>query len=141
MPCEALLRASEVALEDAAASPAHIEALYRRRAVRLAEMEAHPKPAIAGVPALTFRLAQERYAIELKEVAEIVSFAGCTPVPGPQTKFLGVINLRGDLRAVLDLGSLLALSESGDQHSGFVLILRRQGWEIGLKIDHIEDLI
>ena len=135
------LRASEAALEEAVASPARIEAVYHRRAVRLAKVQASPKPATAGLPALTFRLAQERYAIELKEVAEVVPFAGCTPVPGSPPEFLGVINLRGDLRAVLDLGLLLALSAGGDRHSGFVLVLRRQGREMGLKIDHIEDLI
>jgi chemotaxis signal transduction protein len=51
-----------------------------------------------------------------------------------------VISLRGELRAVLDLGRLLSLSETGDNDSGYVLILRRRGQEIGLKVDRIEEL-
>jgi hypothetical protein len=105
------VRASEAALEEAAAdNPVRLEAAYRERAVRLAKVEARPKAAAAGLPALVFRLNKERYAIELKEVAEVLPLAGCTPVPGSPPEFLGVINLRGELRAVLDLGRLLALS-------------------------------
>lgn len=135
------LRASERALEEVLAEgPERIEAAYHQRAIRLAERQAEHEPASTGVPMLVFRLAQERYAIELQEVAEVLSFARCTPVPGGPPHFLGVINLRGDLRPVLDLGRLLATSEHGNSDSGFVLMLRRPGQEIGLKVDRIEEL-
>jgi purine-binding chemotaxis protein CheW len=136
------LRASEAALEEAATeNPARLEATYRERAARLAKVQARPKPAAAGLPALIFRLNRERYAIELKDVAEVLPLAGCTPVPGSPPEFLGVINLRGELRAVLDLSRLLALSGNEDGPSGFVLMLRRLGREIGLKVDRVEDLL
>jgi chemotaxis signal transduction protein len=38
------------------------------------------------------------------------------------------------------LGRLLALSENGDRDSGFVLMVRRPGREIGLKVDCIDEL-
>jgi purine-binding chemotaxis protein CheW len=135
------LRASEGALDAALAeSPERIEAAYRQRAVRLADGPAVQGPVSAGLAVLTFRLAQERYAIELQELAEAIPFARCSPVPGSSPQFLGVINLRGELRAVLDLSRLLAISEHGDRDSGFVLVLRRRGQEIGLKVDRIEEL-
>jgi purine-binding chemotaxis protein CheW len=135
------LRASESALAEALAEgPGRIEAAYRERAVRLAQVQAEHEPVSSGLPMLIFRLAQERYAIELQEVAEVLPFAPCTPVPGGPPNFLGVINLRGDLRPVLDLGRLLAGGENGNSDSGFVLMLRRPGQEIGLKVDRIEEL-
>jgi purine-binding chemotaxis protein CheW len=135
------LRASERAMEDALAeSPERIEAAYRQRAVRLAKGQAEHESASGGRSTLVFWLAQERYAIELGEVAEILPYAHCTPIPGGPPHFLGVINLRGDLRPVLDLGSLLTVSENGNPDSGFVLMLRRPGQEIGLKVDRIEEL-
>ena len=135
------LRASEAALEDVLSeSPERIEAAYRRRAVRLANRKPEYKPVSTGLPVLIFWLAQERHAIELKEVAEVLPFAGCTPVPGSPPRFLGVINLRGELRAVLDLSRLLGCSESMNRDSGFVLVLRRTGREIGVKVDSIEEL-
>jgi chemotaxis signal transduction protein len=135
------LKASERALEEALAeSPARIDAAYRQRAVRLAKGQAGYGPVSAGLPVLAFLLAQERYAIELHEVAEVLPFAHCTPAPGSPPQFRGVINLRGELRAVLDLGTLMALPENGARDTGFVLMLRRQGREIGLKVDSIEEL-
>jgi purine-binding chemotaxis protein CheW len=135
------LRSSERALEEAMTeSPKRIDAAYRQRAIRLAEGQAAPQAASAGLSVLIFRLAQELYAIELEEVAETLPFERCTPVPGSAPHFLGMINLRGELRPVLNLGRLLGLSEDRPEDSGFVLVLRQPGREIGLKVDRIEDL-
>jgi purine-binding chemotaxis protein CheW len=135
------LRASERAMEEALAeSPARIEAVYRQRAVRLANKQTDLSPASAGLPVLVFRLAQERYAIELKELAEVLPFARCAAVPGAPPRFLGVINVRGELRAVLDLCRLFGLSEDAGNNLGFVLVLRGREREIGLKVDRIEEL-
>ena len=135
------LRASERGLEEALSeNPERIAAAYRQRAVELAKVQGEHGPVSAGLPVLVFRLEKERYAIELQEVAEVLPFGRCTPAPGSPPQFRGVINLRGELRAVLDLGRLLALSENGDRDSGFVLMLRRPGREIGLKVDCIEEL-
>lgn len=135
------LRASERALEEVGeANPERVESIYRQRAVLLAKEQAEHQPASGGLPVLVIRLAQERYAIELKEVAEIVRFAHCTPVPGAPPPFLGVINLHGELRSVLDLGSLLVPTQAKGSDSGFVLALRRRDPEIGLKVDDIEEL-
>jgi purine-binding chemotaxis protein CheW len=135
------VRSSERALEEAlTGSPERIDAAYRLRAVRLAKGQAEHIPHAAGLPVLVFRLGQERYAIEIKEVAEALNLERCTAVPGSSPLFAGVINLRGELRAVLDLARLFELPGSADKDSGFVLLLRRHGQEIGLKVDRIEEL-
>jgi purine-binding chemotaxis protein CheW len=135
------VRASELALEAALTpNPQRVQAAYRERAARLARVETNREPLTPGLPALVFRLGQERYAIEMKDLAEVLPFARCVPVPGATRRFLGVINLRGELRAVLDLEHLLAPSDSRTGETGFVLMLRRPGKEIGLKVDHVEEL-
>lgn len=134
------LRANERALEGVLElSPERAEPVYHQRALRLARKEAELEP-IGGLMVLVLRLAEERYAIELGEVAEIVRFARCTPVPGAPPEFLGVINLHGELRSVLDLGELLVRTGVAAGDSGFVLALRRQGQKIGLRVDDIEEL-
>ena len=70
----------------------------------------------------------------------MLSFARCARVPGASPWFLGVINLRGELRPIVDLGRLLGSYENADQDSGFVLVIRRPGREIGLRVDNIDDL-
>jgi purine-binding chemotaxis protein CheW len=135
------LRASEEALEDALLTDAQrTQIAYRQRAVRLANIERSPRAVAPGLPVIIFRLARERYAIELKDLAEVLPFTRCTPVPGAPPQFLGVINLRGELRGVLDLSRLLSLPESENAKSGFILILHRSGSDVGLKVDSIEEL-
>lgn len=135
------LRASENALAEALSeTPARVEAAYRKRAAQLANEQASRAPRTAGVSVLVFSLRQERFAIELSEVAEVLPFARCTPVPGAAAAFLGVINLRGELRPIVDLGRIILHIENGAATSGFVLMLRRQRGEIGLKVDHLEGL-
>ena len=116
-------------------SPERIKAVFRQRALQLGKEHVDKKPAAKGIPALVFRLAQERYAIALKELAEVLPFQGCTQVPGTSPQFLGVINLRGELRPVIDLARVLSGSPSID--SGTVLVLRRL---VALKVDRVEDL-
>jgi len=135
------LRSSERALEEALAeSPERIAATYRQRARRLAAPQNELRPASAGLPALVFRLGRERYAIALEEVSEALPFVRCARPPRSPPQFRGVINRRGELRAVLDLAALLSIPEDGERDSGFVLMLRRPGREIGLKVDSIEEL-
>jgi purine-binding chemotaxis protein CheW len=112
-----------------------MKAVFRQRAIQLASERAEARPAAPGIPALIFRLALERYAIPLQELAEVQLFKGCTQVPGSSSQFLGVINLRGELRPVIDLSRVL--SGSGSTDSGAVLILRRPA---ALKVDLIEEL-
>ncbi|HEY4085240.1 MAG TPA: chemotaxis protein CheW [Bryobacteraceae bacterium] len=131
----ARLQKSEQALQESLSdNPGRMQAVFRRRAVQLAQ-EAEAKPASQGIPALVFRLGQERYAVPLEELAEVLPFRGCTGVPGGSERFLGVINLRGQIRPVIDLARVLCGSASTD--SGAVLILRRP---IGLKVDAVENL-
>jgi purine-binding chemotaxis protein CheW len=135
------LQASDRMLEEALTeSPERIGAAYHRRAIRLAETPTERGSASAGVPVLVFRLLRERYAIELREVSETLPLTRCTPIPGAPPQFQGVINLRGELRAVLDLGRLLGLPAADEKDLGFVLILSRPGRQIALKVDSIENV-
>jgi purine-binding chemotaxis protein CheW len=136
------LRESERAMDEALTeSPARVETAYHQRAARLAKRQEAQKPFVAGVPAMLLRLGSERYAVELKEVAEVLPFLACTPAPGSPPSFLGMIDLRGELRAVLNMNYLLGIAEGPDGGSGFVLLLRRHSQKIGVKVDGIEDLI
>ncbi len=128
------LRESEIALQEAlSGSPARTARVLRQRAAQLAR--ASSKPLSQGVPALLFRLAHGRYAIRLTELSEVLPFRNCTAVPASVPRVLGVVNLRGQLRPVIDLSLVLEQDRAND--SGFVLMLRR---EIGLKVDAIEDI-
>ena len=59
---------------------------------------------------LTFSLLENRYAIEIDQIREILRPCEPTPVPGAPDWALGVINLRGAIVTVLSLHRLLGRS-------------------------------
>jgi chemotaxis signal transduction protein len=137
----ARLRASEIALEESlTASPSRIADVYRTRAERLAKKDARQTQKVAGLPVLVFCLGRDRYAIEAQSVAEALRFERCRQTPGSSPLWRGVMNVRGELRAVMDLSHLLSRPPDQAAESSFVLMVRWSGPEIGLKVDRIEGM-
>jgi purine-binding chemotaxis protein CheW len=117
----------------------HLEEIYRRRAGQLAgRRPVHAQ--VITVAVLVFGLGRERYALDLADVAEVVPYRGCTPVPGAPSGLMGVLNLRGDITSVADLRRVLGLEAGETGSTGYVLILRRTGRAIGFKVDRIDEV-
>jgi purine-binding chemotaxis protein CheW len=134
------LALNQIALEKAlVADAARIESAYDRRAAQLAKRQAKSEPAGAALLIQVFWLGEQRYGIELSELTGVVAFVKCTPVPGAPPEFLGVINLRGDVRAVTDLSRLLGLGSGSAEATGYVLLLGKRGHEIGFRVDRLDE--
>jgi len=146
------LAESEVALEKVLTPDREgIEAIYRERAAELADRKAQAAVAEGTVPAIVLSVGKERYGIELQYLAEVVPMAGCTPVPESPAELVGVINVRGEVRAVIDLASILDLPERTATDSGAVLLLRGHDQSeiknqkskitnLGLRVDQVEEI-
>jgi purine-binding chemotaxis protein CheW len=114
-----------------------IDEVYRRRASQLAERQAADSDSPTSA-VLVLGIGTERYAIELSELVEVFPYRGCTAVPGAPPFLLGVINVRGDIKCVADLGQILELPRGEDSASGYVVMLRQPGRAIGLRVERIE---
>jgi chemotaxis signal transduction protein len=133
------LRESQLALERAlVADPERIEAAYRRRAARLAGRQAQAGAVSAPLSVLVFSLGAERCALELTAIREVFPFSGCAPVPRAPEALLGVVNLRGEIRPMADLARLLDLPAGQEDAPGHVLLLRRGGQPVGLRVGRVE---
>ena len=66
---------------------------------------------VETTPYLTFRLAQEEYAVPVLRVREIIEYDTVTRVPSTPAWIRGVINLRGGVVPVVDLGLRLGLPD------------------------------
>ena len=116
-----------------------IDDVYLRRARQLARRQA-TDVASATLAVLVFSIGSERYAIELSALTEVFPYRGCTAVPGAPPALLGVINVRGDIRAVADFRRLLGLPAGDDSAAGYVVMLRQRDCSIGLRIEAIDDI-
>jgi len=54
--------------------------------------------------------------------------------------FAGVINFHGEIRPVIDLRRLLGIEAVGNGNNSRVILLRRDGREMGLQIDSVEQV-
>jgi len=61
---------------------------------------------------LTFHLAGEEYAVGILQVREIITYGTLTKVPHTPPSIRGVINLRGNVVPVVDLGLKFGLTAS-----------------------------
>ena len=71
-------------------------------------------------------------------MAKILPFAGCTPVPGGPPELLGVMNIGGDIRSVVDLGRLIGLPSGKRDTPGYVFVVRRGDREAVVRVDQVE---
>jgi purine-binding chemotaxis protein CheW len=75
-------------------------------------MEIKEKEEVVQQQYLTFFLADEEYAINIRRVKEIIEYTTVTKVPKVPEWIRGVINLRGNVVPVVDLTVRFGLEES-----------------------------
>ena len=119
---------------------AALDKLFAQRARRLAADRADPAEVHAGEAVLSFRLGKECYGIPLGELAEVLPLDKWVRVPGMPENLLGVMNLRGEIRPVLNLHHLLSIADSAPSAEPLVLFLRGRGQEVGLRVDSIDTI-
>lgn len=99
----------------------------------------------AAVQYLTFSLADGEYAIELLRVREIVEYVPPTLVPNAPNAIRGVINLRGDLVAVVDLATKFGLPASTPTKRSCIAVVDVEGWgeemRLGIIADSVHDIV
>jgi purine-binding chemotaxis protein CheW len=133
------LQEAETALEKAlVADAARIEQVYRDRAIQMAKRRTETVTDARTIRVLVFSLGVETYGIAIADLAEVLPSTSCTPVPRASAEIAGVINLRGELRSVIDLRRLLAVPAAGDESGSCILMLRNGREEVGLKVGLVE---
>jgi purine-binding chemotaxis protein CheW len=133
------LRNSQLALEKALApNPERTEAIYRERALQLATRRARTEAGPAALRVLTFAVGADRYGLEFGDVAELLPFASCTPLPGAPAALLGVINVHGEIQSVIDLGRLMAIPGYEIATGGFVVLVKKGDERAALRVDRLD---
>ncbi|MEZ5964118.1 MAG: chemotaxis protein CheW [Planctomycetota bacterium] len=79
--------------------------------------------------------------IDLGRVREINRTVDVTPVPRTNDAVRGLVNLRGELVTVLDLGQLLLGKPSSLQRTSRNVILRTEDESVGLLVDWVGDVV
>jgi purine-binding chemotaxis protein CheW len=116
----------------------YMEAVWRERASRLSERPVLVEENLR--PVIVLGIGTERFGVDLSDVREVLPPVRATPVPGAPPMFSGVINVRGDIRPVIDLRRLLGMETIANTGPARVILLRKEGREMGLQIDSVEEI-
>ena len=91
----------------------------------------------ANLEVVVFKLAHERYALELTHIREVHPLKELTPLPGTPDFVLGIVNIRGRILSVIDIKRFFDLPEKGLTDLNQVIILQSDEMEFGILADEI----
>ena len=94
---------------------------------------------------LTFALGKEEYGLEILKVREIFGYMEITAIPRTPSYVRGVINLRGQVMAVVDLRAKFSMepAERTNQTCIIVVEINRGSRKIctGIIVDHVSEVL
>ena len=89
---------------------------------------------------LRLRCGTQAYALELLKVQEVVLPVPLLPLRGTAPAMLGIMNLRGQVVPVMDLGLHLGAAAAEDDAQTRIVVLEEDGETIGLRVSAVEDV-
>jgi chemotaxis protein histidine kinase CheA len=106
--------------------------------------EEKQREAIELVQLVSFRMAGETYALDIKEVEAIINLVPITRVPKAQNHYEGVINLRGEIVPVVSLRRRLKLPKAAEGTVGnqiIILSFESEKVKVGFLVDTVQEVI
>jgi purine-binding chemotaxis protein CheW len=98
-------------------------------------------PSNARRELIAFRIGDQEFCVDIMQVREIRGWTTATPLPRTPTFMKGVINLRGAVLPIVDLGARLGL-QTTDPTARHVIMVINQGLRtLGLLVDAVSDII
>jgi purine-binding chemotaxis protein CheW len=95
----------------------------------------------SGAELVTVAIGEQQFAIDIMSVREIRGWTASTPLPNAPSHFLGMINLRGSILPVVDLGARLGLGATAADRSSVVIVVQIGTRQVGLLVDAVCDIL
>jgi purine-binding chemotaxis protein CheW len=132
------LEAASVLLDQGTAPSAEARArVLKARARVLAREPEVTAAAHDQIAVVEFLLAHETYALESALVREVYPLRDLTSLPGTPEFVVGIVNVRGQIVAIIDLRRLFDLPTRGLTDLNKVIVLHNQDRELGLLADAV----
>ncbi|MBM4460631.1 MAG: purine-binding chemotaxis protein CheW [Chloroflexi bacterium] len=90
---------------------------------------------------LVFQLQSRCYALAVHDVVEVLRIAALTPLPEAPVWLAGLLNLRGQVIPVLDVGRRLGLPPQLVNLSTPIIIAHAAGRQVGLLADAVLEVL
>ena len=90
---------------------------------------------------IAFRIADQEFCVDIMQVREIRGWTVATPLPRTPSYMKGVINLRGAVLPIIDLGVRFGLTTSEPTARHVIMVAHIGGRMVGLLVDAVSDII
>lgn len=107
--------------------------------------EAHPAVentplAVKTIKIIAFELNDELYGVDVNNVVEIIKPLPIMPLPNVPEFILGLINIRGEILAVIDLSVLFHLDRHGVDDHTRIIVMQDNFRKAGVMVDRVHEL-
>lgn len=116
-------------------------AVLEQRAKELARPLDPPGHSAQATQLLVMRRGEARYAIKTQHLVAVVAPTRLTPVPCAPAFVLGVLNHRGRILAVIELGALLDGEPGGPSSEVQVVVVATDAMTFGLAADSVSGVV
>lgn len=113
-----------------------VDQILRERARQLARVPQMPEE-LDTVDIAVAEVGRERFGIEATSIRQIEQLVSVLPVPRAPHAWAGIINLRGELCPLLDLGIYLGVNPSETDTRSKVVIIEGGDDALGLSVDDL----
>jgi len=96
---------------------------------------------VGGTEFLVVGVGGQRFALDVQTVREIRGWSTFTPVPHAPDFVLGMINLRGAVLPVIDLGGRLGRGPTEVTSASVVVVVEISQSQAGLLVDEVCDIV
>ena len=90
---------------------------------------------------IAFRIGDQEFCVDIMQVREIRGWTTATPLPHTPTFMKGVINLRGAVLPIVDLGARLGLQTTDPTARHVIMVINQGVRTLGLLVDAVSDII
>jgi chemotaxis signal transduction protein len=111
--------------------------VFRQRARELERRGRHETTKVARIAVVAFRLGNERFGVPLADLQQVFPRVPITSIPGKRDLLIGVANLDGILRSVIDL-NLLLRSSTTHVEDGYLVLLRAGECSLAVSVEALD---
>jgi purine-binding chemotaxis protein CheW len=94
-----------------------------------------------GRELISFRIGDQEFCVDIMEVREIRGWTPATALPQAPPVVRGVINLRGAVLPIVDLGARLGLGTADPTARHVIIVAQVQNQIVGLLVDAVSDIL
>ena len=94
-----------------------------------------------GREVITFRVGTQEFCADVTSVREIRGWTPAMPFPQAAAHVRGVINLRGEVLAIMDLSARLGLGDADPTARHVIMVAEIGKSSLGLLVDEVSDIL